>query len=426
MSTSPKIIWQNIIEIMSQVFPQRATKDWLSSIKPYSIENNIIYLQAPNEYFAEWIEEHYGEQIRNALRKFNISDFRWVFEEKKPTLFKPQIEISTLQRTLTFENFIIGKENEILYNLAISVAKNLSKTYNPFYVYGKSGIGKTHLINAIGNKAIELNNRIRVKYTTIETFFNELINAIKNQSTNSFRNRYRQTDILIIDNFDFIEDKPSLQEEILNTIDYLLSKNAQIILAAIKHVKNLRVRDEIKSRILKGIVMEIEAPRIETRYQILKLKAEEEGIVVEDELLWEIARANITSIRELEGIVARLSAYYNFSDDKITYKNFKELFGDLISSKRQYDISKLIDIACDKLNVDEGYLKSPIKVKKLLYARYVIVYIAREKFGFSYPHIAKALSRDHSTIINAYKKAKKLLLKDREFQRMLERVEKAL
>ncbi len=426
MPSSPKIIWQNIVEIISQVFPQKSIKDWLSSIKPYSIENNIIYLQAPNEYFAEWIEEHYGEQIRNALRKFNINDFKWLFEEKRPTLFKPQIEISTLQRTLTFENFIIGKENEILYNLAISIAKNPSKTYNPFYVYGKSGIGKTHLVNAIGNKAIELNNRIRVKYTTIETFFNELINAIKSQSTNSFRNRYRQTDILIIDNFDFIEDKPSLQEEILNTVDYLLSKNGQIILAAIKHIKNLKVRDEIKSRILKGIVMEIEAPGIETRYQILKLKARDEGIFVEDELLWEIAKANIASIRELEGIVARLSAYYNFSNDRITYKNFRALFGDLISNKKQYDISKLINIVCDKLYVDEGYLKSPIKVKKLLYARYVVVYIAREKFGFSYLHIAKALNRDHSTIINAYNKARKLLLKDKEFQKMLEKVEKAL
>ncbi|MEO0144229.1 MAG: chromosomal replication initiator protein DnaA [candidate division WOR-3 bacterium] len=426
MQSSPKLIWQNIIDLISEILPQKNTKDWLSSIKPMNIENNIIYLQAPNEYFAEWIEEHYGTYLRDALKKFQITDIKWVFEEKRPTLFKPQIEISTLQRTLTFENFIIGKENEILYNIAISIAKNPSKTYNPFYVYGKSGLGKTHLINAIGNKAIEYNSKIKVKYITMEAFFNELINAIKTQTTNSFRNKYRELNMLIVDNFDFIEDKPSLQEEFLNSLDYLLSKNSQVILAGIKHIKNLKVREEIKNRILKGIIMEIEPPTIETRYNILKLKVKEEGLNIDDELLWEIAKENISSIRELEGVVARISAYYNFSDDKINYRTFKSLILDLVSTKKQYDISKIIQVVCEKLKVDEGYLKSPIKVKDLLYARYVVIYIAREKFHIPYTKIAKALNRDHSTIINGYNKARKLIIKDKEFQKLVEKVEKAL
>jgi chromosomal replication initiator protein len=424
--SSLKLIWQNVIEILFQIFPQRITKDWLSSIKPLNVEGSTIFLQAPNEYFVEWIEEHYGEHLRKALKKFNIESINWVFDEKKPTLFKKPVEISTLIRSYTFENFIIGKENEILYNIAISISKNFSKTYNPFYVYGKSGLGKTHIINAIGNKAIELNNKLKIRYITAESFFNELIEAIKNQTTNAFRNKYRELDMLILDNFDFIEDKPSLQEEILNMIDYLLSRNKHIILAGIKHIKNLKVREEIKNRIVKGIVIEIQPPSMETRYQILKLKAKEENLNVEDELLWEVAKSNILSVRELEGVIARISAYYNFSENELNYKVFKQIISDLVSNKKNYDISKIIEVVCNKLSVDENELKSRIKVKKLLYARYVVIYISRNYFKIPYTTIAKALNKDHSTIINGYNRARKLIIKDKEFQRMVEKVEKSL
>jgi chromosomal replication initiator protein len=424
--SSLKLIWQNVIEILFQIFPQRITKDWLSSIKPLNVEGSTIFLQAPNEYFVEWIEEHYGEHLRKALKKFNIESINWVFDEKKPTLFKKPVEISTLIRSYTFENFIIGKENEILYNIAISISKNFSKTYNPFYVYGKSGLGKTHIINAIGNKAIELNSKIKIRYITTESFFNELIESIKNQTTNAFRNKYRELDMLILDNFDFIEDKPSLQEEILNMIDYLLSRNKHIILAGIKHIKNLKVREEIKNRIVKGIVIEIQPPSMETRYQILKLKAKEENLNVEDELLWEVAKSNILSVRELEGVIARISAYYNFSENELNYKVFKQIISDLVSNKKNYDISKIIEVVCNKLSVDENELKSRIKVKKLLYARYVVIYISRNYFKIPYTTIAKALNKDHSTIINGYNRARKLIIKDKEFQKMVEKVEKSL
>lgn len=426
MPSSLKLIWQNVIEILFQIFPQRITKDWLSSIKPLNVEGSTIFLQAPNEYFVEWIEEHYGEHLRKALKKFNIENINWVFDEKKPTLFKKPVEISTLIRSYTFENFIIGKENEILYNIAISISKNFSKTYNPFYVYGKSGLGKTHIINAIGNKAIELNSKIKIRYITAESFFNELIESIKNQTTNAFRNKYRELDMLILDNFDFIEDKPSLQEEILNMIDYLLSRNKHIILAGIKHIKNLKVREEIKNRIVKGIVIEIQPPSMETRYQILKLKAKEENLNVEDELLWEVAKSNILSVRELEGVIARISAYYNFSENELNYKVFKQIISDLVSNKKNYDISKIIEVVCNKLSVDENELKSRIKVKKLLYARYVVIYISRNYFKIPYTTIAKALNKDHSTIINGYNRARKLIIKDKEFQKMVEKVEKSL
>lgn len=426
MSSSPKLIWQNVMEILFEIFPQRITKDWLLSIKPLNIEEKTIFLQAPNEYFVEWIEEHYGEHLRKALKKFNIENINWVFDEKKPTLFKKPIEISTLIRGYTFENFIVGKENEILYNLAISISKSFSKIYNPFYVYGKSGLGKTHIINAIGNKAIELNSKLKVRYITTESFFNELIESIKNQSTNAFRSKYREVDMLILDNLDFIEDKPTLQEEILNMIDYLISRNKYVILAGIKHVKNLKIREEIKNRIIKGIVIEIQPPSMETRYQILKLKAKEENLNVQDELLWEVAKSNIISVRELEGVIARISAYYNFSENEINYKLFKHLISDLISNKKNYDISKIIEVVCNKLSVDENELKSRIKVKKLLYARYVVIYIARNYFKMSYTTIAKALNKDHSTIINGYNRARKLIIKDKEFQKMVEKVEKGL
>lgn len=426
MPSSLKLIWQNVIEILLQIFPQKITKDWLSSIKPLNIEGNTIFLQAPNEYFAEWIEQHYGEQLRKALKKFNIENINWIFDEKKPTLFKKSIEISTLIRSYTFENFVVGKENEILYNIAISISKNFLKTYNPFYIYGKSGLGKTHIINAIGNKAIELNNKLKIRYITTESFFNELIEAIKNQSTNTFRNKYREIDMLILDNFDFIEDKPTLQEEILNMIDYLLSRNKYIILAGIKHIKNLKIKEEIKNRIIKGIVIEIQPPSMETRYQILKLKAKEENLNVQNELLWEVAKSNIISVRELEGVIARISAYYNFSEYEMNYKLFKHLISDLISNRKNYDISKIIEVVCNKFSIDENELKSRIKVKKLLYARYVVIYISRNHFKIPYTAIAKALNKDHSTIINGYNRARKLIIKDKEFQKMIEKVEKSL
>ncbi|MEO0203308.1 MAG: helix-turn-helix domain-containing protein, partial [candidate division WOR-3 bacterium] len=190
-------------------------------------------------------------------------------------------------------------------------------------------------------------------------------------------------------------------------------------------IKDLKVREEIKSRLLKGITMEIQAPSLETRYQILKLKANEEGLKIEDEFLWEIAKENIISVREIEGIIARISAYYNFSDN-MNYKAFKNIVIDLISNKKQYDISKIIQVVCEKLKIDENNLKSRLKVKKLLYARYVVVYIAREKFNIPYTKIARALNRDHSTIINAYKKSRKLILKDRDFQKILEKIEREL
>lgn len=430
MSTSPKLIWQNILEILSQGFQSSTMKEWLSSIKPQKVEDNTIYLEAPNKYFAEWVEEQYGEEFRSLLKKYNIENLIWVYEENRSgNLFerKPQINASFLRRSLRFENFIVGKENEIIYNIAISIAKNPSKSYNPFYIYGKSGLGKTHLISAIGNKALEIHKNYKVRYITIESFFNELINAIKNQSTSSFRNQYRQADMLIIDNFDFIEDKPALQEEILHTIDYLLSKNGQIIIAGIKHIKSLKIREEIKNRILKGIVMEIACPSFETRYQILSMKAKEEKLDIEDEILWEIARANILSVRELEGAIARISAYYSFSNGKIGHRVFKDLLSDLVSNRKEsYDISKIVEIVCNKFHVDEEYLKSKVKTKELLYLRYAIVFIARSKFNMTYTSIAKALKRDHSSIINAYNKARKMILKDTNFKKIVEKIEKSL
>ncbi len=427
-------VWEGILSYIRGNSSMRGIADWIHTLSPSHIENNVIYLEAPNEHVVHWVTENFMHLFEEALQSLGYDNVGIKFvvkpsrrKKEEGTLFGRVQYQSSLLKKYTFDNFIVGQENEIVHTIALRISQDGISRFNPFTIYGSSGRGKTHLLHAIGNAILESHPRRMVKYVHAETFLNEMMESLRNGKMHRFKNMYRNLDVLLFDGLEFLEGKSALQQEFLNTITYLLDRNAQIIVSSIKPIRDLLVREEIKSRLSSGIVMELAAPSLETRYSILKFKAEREGIDIPDNILWEIARMNIQDVRVLEGILSRISAYMLYSSiDDLGYRTFLKMIRDIVPRRREFDINRLIDVALRVSGIRQEALLSGDRTRKVLRLRYAIVYIARSRGNMSYSAIGRALRRNHSSIINAWNRSRKLMSRDEDFRNLVERLEMEL
>jgi chromosomal replication initiator protein len=337
---------------------------------------------------------------------------------------------SLLNPKYTFASFVIGNSNRFAHAASLAVAESPAKAYNPLFIYGGVGLGKTHLMHAIGHYVLQNNSNAKVVYVSSEKFTNELINAIRDDKNEEFRNKYRNVDILLIDDIQFIAGKERTQEEFFHTFNALHDANKQIILSSDRPPKEIpTLEDRLRSRFEWGLIADIQAPDFETRMAILKKKADVEKLNVANEVMVYIATKIKSNIRELEGALIRIVAYSSLTNRPITVELASEALKDIISNKqnRNVTIDVIQDVVAGYFNLRIEDLKSQRRTRNVAYPRQIAMYLSRKLTDMSLPKIGEEFGgRDHTTVIHAYEKISDSLNTDESLQHTVNDITKKL
>lgn len=425
-----------MVDIIKSSIQEVAFKSWFETLKEKEVTENKLIMSVPLEYSKNILIKRYDDLIRKAVfeaSEGNIADYEIIVEEvKRPSVldtldaFMEYKEESTLNKKYTFENFIIGESNRFAHAASTAVAENPAQSYNPLLLYGGVGLGKTHLIHAIGNRVKERTPSSKVLYTTSETFTNEFIDSIKSGNINSFRDKFRNIDILMIDDVQFFGGKDRVQEEFFHTFNHLYQNSKQIILTSDRPPREIStLEDRIRNRFEQGLLCDINAPDFETRVAILKKKKEDENIDIDDDILNYIASKIKSNVRELEGIITRLSAMTKLSNETITQTLaedvIKVITGD--SRKAKPQIETVIVETAGYFNLDPKLLKSSSRKKEIALARQIAMYISRKELDMSLPKIGEEFGgRDHTTVMSSVEKIEELRKKESHIDSIIKEV----
>lgn len=432
-----KKIWKNCLSLIKDNVPPITYNTWFIPIKPISYSEETLKIQVPNSYFIEWIDEHYNTIINKVVNQILgeegkliyivhedsdfVDDSSSIIEEPIPPITKAAPEVrpnfeSHLIPKYKFENFIKGEGNQLARAAAVAIAENLGNTsFNPFFIYGGVGLGKTHLTQAIGNRIIEKSPSKKIIYLSTEQFTVEFIDAIQRGSIGEFSSFYRTMDVLIIDDIQFLIGKDKTQDHFFHLFNTLHQAGKQIILSSDKPPKDLKgLSERMISRFQWGLTADIQAPDFETRIAILKNKAESYGINISPEILEYIA-FNITSnIRELEGCLIKLLAGASLNSQEINLELAKNAVKE-VATGRQINISidYITQIVCEYLEVDENKLREKNRKKEVVLARQIAMFLSKKLTKSSLKTIGLHFGgRDHSTVIHAYNSIDQLLVDD--------------
>ena len=415
-------IWKEIMQkIQMQSITSVSFDTWFKDMKLKEInyEKNIFYVTVPIDFIKARLT-NYPSQLRiikKCIKQVMNEDFEVVIlteDEITPSLQKPEYRPkSRLNPKYTFENFVVGKSNEFAHAAALSVAENNedpSEAHsNPLFIYGGVGLGKTHLMQAIGHYVHNLNEEKKILYVTSEQFTNELINSIKTNQNEKFRNKYRKVDLLLIDDIQFIADKDRTMEEFFHTFNELHGQNKQIVLTSDKPPQEIKSLEErLISRFAWGLVVDISAPDLETRIAILRSKADSEGYNVSDDVINYIAENVKSNIRELEGSLSRIMAYSKLTSNPMTAENAAIILKDIYSKKEEekpIDVGTIKEVVCKHYNISISEMDSRKRTKNIAFARQVAMYVTRQLIGLSLPQVGNEFGgRDHTTVLHAEKK----------------------
>jgi len=418
-------LWEKAKEKLKERIGTIAFETWLEPLRCREGKNtgNLI-LEAPNNFFKDWVIKHYLSFIDAALENLSEQPLQIEFEinpdilakdeQQKIEVFKSRVEpiqdSLRLNPRYTFENFIVGPSNSMVHAASVSIARSPAKSYNPFFIYGGVGLGKTHLLQAICHYVKAHNPNIKIAYIPAECFTNELINAIQHRSTAQFRNRYRNLDMLVLDDIHFIAGKESTQEEFFHTFNVLYDAHKQIIFSSDRSPKEIsNLQDRLVSRFAWGLIADVQPPDFETRVAILKKKVEHEPVKIEDNVIYFIAELIRTNIRELEGALIRVIAYGFLEEKVITLDLAKDVLKDLtIAPPRLITVDSIQKTVADEFGVSIGDLKNKRRSKNLVTPRQIAIYLSRELTELSLPEIGEVFGgKDHTTILYSYNKIKK-------------------
>jgi chromosomal replication initiator protein len=420
-------VWQACRENLKALLGETSFDTWINPLKFKKIEGFLITLEAPDGFFKNWVETTYLNQIKQALKNVSQKDFEVNFEVN-PNLLKkgtnkifrtigasfqeePQDSLR-LNPRFTFDNFVIGASNRMAHAASLAVANAPGKSYNPLFIYGGVGLGKTHLMQAIANRALSQNPQAKIKYTSSEKFTNELILSIQNRSTEKFRQKYRNIDVLLIDDIHFLAGKEAAQEEFFHTFNVLYDYHKQIVVSSDRPPKEIpRLEERLVSRFSWGLVVDIQLPDFETRVAILRKKIEKDPIKIDEEVITFIAKNITTNIRELEGALIRIIAYSLIENKPITFELAKEILKDMV---KEIYVKVTPDAVVEKVsnyfNISREDLKRGRRSKNLVLPRQIAMYLIRELTDLSLPEIGISLgAKHHTTILYAHKKLKEQL-----------------
>ena len=434
LTTPEKVDWQEVLErIKKKSNPQ--VFYWFSPLKAAEESQDSLVLRANNEFDRDWIENHYLEFINETVEEiygFTV-EVKIISEDaelnqkeiKNPVEYKkhenPKHErlfTGFISPNYTFDKFIVGSSNQFAHAASTAVARKPGEAYNPLFIYGGVGLGKTHLINAIGNEVLKsTSNMARVCCISAEHFTNQVINSIKSNKMEEFRNKYRfGCDVLLIDDIQFIAGKESTQEEFFHTFNTLYESKKQIVLTSDKSPKDMSYLEErLRSRFEWGLITDIQPPETETRIAIIKNKAESEGVVLPNEVGLYIAKNTTSNIRELEGTLTNIIAHAKLLNAEISLDLAKEVLKNIVKNQdnRFITIESIQKEVASFFGLRVQDLKSERKQKNIAVPRQITMYLARRYTGASYPEIGEKFGgKDHSTVIHAVKKIEKLLGND--------------
>jgi chromosomal replication initiator protein len=417
---------------------------WLKNSTPLSIEQNLIKIGVPNNLTKDILDNRYKKLLVECVRKISPINYDIQFiiasEEaidndtpiKKEVSKNVQIsdELSaTLNPKYTFNSFVVGNSNRFAHAASLAVAESPAKAYNPLFIYGGVGLGKTHLMHAIGHYILKNNPASKVLYVSSEKFTNELVNAIKDDKTVEFRNKYRPIDVLLIDDIQFIAGKERTQEEFFHTFNELYEANKQIILSSDRPPKEIQtLEDRLRSRFECGLIADIQAPDYETRIAILKKKADVENINISNEVMGYIASQIKSNIRELEGALIRVVAYSSLTNKEVTVDLASEALKDIISNKQKHiTIDVIKDVVANFFDLKIEELTSQRRTRNIAYPRQIAMYLCRKLTDTSLPKIGEEFGgRDHTTVIHAYEKISESLKNDDETKNLIESLTKKI
>ncbi len=428
-------IWQETLEKLQKDLNPQHFSTWIKPIRLVSIERDVVRIAVPNRFFLSWIRDNYADLIQETLSDIGAVSYQLQIEvarpaeeqqsEPSPGKTAPAVEIKrpattnpgvyNLNRKYTFASFISGSSNQFAYAAARAVASNPATTYNPLFIYGGVGLGKTHLINAIGNAILEENPDMRVCYYTSEKFMNELINSLRYAKMDEFRKKFRSMDVLLIDDVQFIAGKERTQEEFFHTFNALYESHKQIVVTSDKFPKEIPgLEERLRSRFEWGLIADIQAPDVETKQAILKMKAEQNGIDLPENVALFLANSVSSNIRELEGYLVRLGAYASLTSTPITLAMAREVLKNiLVEKRRELSIEEIQKTVATHFGIKVSDLKSAKRLKALVLPRQVAMYLCRQLTSCSYPDIGdKFGGKDHSTIIHAIKKIESKMAED--------------
>ncbi len=426
-----KKLWEEVLGHLKERITAQAFETWFSETRAVTVSDDRLIIEVPNEFYIDWLEEHYSKVVREALKSAGITNLKLIYRpapkeerEEERGFIAVKKPATRLQARYTFDNFVVGKSNEFAYSAARAVAQSPSGEYNPLFIYGGVGLGKTHLLQAIGNYCLKKHKKLKVHYVPAETFMNEMIRAIQKRSMVSFKLKYRQLDVLLIDDIQFLRDKEMLQEEIFHTFNSLYDAGKQIVMTSDRPPKEIpSIEERLVSRFQWGLVVDIKPPDLETRMAILRKKCEEEGIHLSDEIIHFIAQKVRKNIRELEGCLVRIAAFHSLTKRPITLQVAEEILRDMIKESRGLEVTDVIEAVSRAFNIPAREIKGKRRKKEIVEARQAAMYLMRHMLGMSLKSIGYSLGgRDHSTVIHSIEKVEKLVEDGGD---IVEKIEKA-
>jgi chromosomal replication initiator protein len=436
-------LWAKALQEIEKKLSKPSFETWLKSTKAHALQNDTLIITAPNEFARDWLESRYLHLIAETIYdltgaelgiKFIIpqnqldEEFELKTPEKKATKSDEPAENTQnmLNQKYTFDTFVIGSGNRFAHAASLAVAEAPAKAYNPLFLYGGVGLGKTHLMHSIGHYVQEHNPNAKVVYLSSEKFTNEFINSIRDNKAVEFRNKYRNVDILLIDDIQFLAGKESTQEEFFHTFNTLHEESKQIVISSDRPPKEIpTLEDRLRSRFEWGLITDITPPDLETRIAILRKKAKAEGLDIPNEVMLYIANQINTNIRELEGALIRIVAYSSLINKDINADLAAEALKDIIPSSRPkvitiFEIQKVVG---QHYSIKLEDFKAKKRTKSIAFPRQIAMYLSRELTDSSLPKIGEEFGgRDHTTVIHAHEKITRLLNTDTQLQKQINEI----
>lgn len=447
-SVNQNPVWPSVLDLLKRDLASHVYERWLLPIRPLGFSEGVLHLGVPDNFYKTWILDHYLTMMVATLKEttgqadvtIEIEIVEGVIpasaapatEEavQMPPAFMPTPAASPspdgmLNPKYTFESFVVGPSNRFAHAASMAVAESPAKSYNPLFIYGPVGLGKTHLMQAIGQQILLKNPSTRVLYITSEKFTNQLINSIKTGTTIKFREKYRNVDCLLIDDIHFIAGKEATMEEFFHTFNALYDAHKQIVVSSDKPPKDINnLEERLVSRFEWGLVTDIQPPDFETRTAILRKKAEREALHIPDPVTFFIADRIKSNIRELEGALIRVVAYSKLVgrevDEAVAYDVLKDL---IVETQRKITVDLIQRKVAEYFEIRPSDMTAKRRSQSVAYPRHVAMYLSREMTGLSLPEIGEQFGgRDHTTVLHAYEKIKKDVKKDQKAKSLVDKL----
>ena len=436
-------IWEDILEYVQTQIPEVEFRTWFKQVRPLGIDEGIFMIGVPHSFAREWLKNHYAPVLEHALKDLGAASPKVGFQvvhfpsSEQPDIFKPGTAPGAataaarprLNPKYVFSNFVVGQNNNLASAAALAVAEAPGRAYNPLFIYGDSGLGKTHIMHAVGHMVSERLPSLLIEYVTTEAFTNDLINAIREEKMAAFRDRYRSIDLLLVDDVQFIAGKERTQEEFFHTFNALYESGKQIIVSSDRPPKDIpTLENRLRTRFEWGLITDIQAPELETRIAILKMNAEYRGVKIPPEVIDYIARQVTSNIRELEGALVRVILYTSMNQIELNRQTVAAALSDVYApSELNLTMDEILEATAFAFEVEAADLRSKGRRHELVLPRQVAMYLMREFTSHSYPEIGQFFSgRDHSTVVYAVQKITEQVARDRELEEQIQTVKGSL